>query len=95
MKGKYYDIAFHLLNDHVFVKKEVYSEKEPFAAWKDACVNILEEELHIFANDKHTILNRSLIVRIDALEVISPLDKDGRNKGNLTKVVDTLNSFGI
>jgi hypothetical protein len=95
MDGKYYDVAFHVLNDRVLVKKEVYSEKGPFDAWQDACANVSEERLQIFVDNQYITLDCRYIVRVDVREVLNPTDKEMKLKTGVEKVMDTISGLGL
>ncbi|MDR2465562.1 MAG: hypothetical protein LBD38_04730 [Streptococcaceae bacterium] len=93
--GKYYDIAFHLLNDRTLVKKEVYSELESFDVWQDACAKVDEKNLYLFVDDQFITVDRQYIVRIDARIVENPVDK-GMKRRELTEgVVKKLTDMGF
>ncbi|MDR0921714.1 MAG: hypothetical protein LBM95_04950 [Lactobacillales bacterium] len=94
-KGKFYDIAFHVFNDRVLVKKEVYSEKDAFDAWEDACVKITDKHVQIFVNEQSITLDRRYIVRVDAREVTGPVEKDFKRRENVQAVVNKLSDMGF
>ncbi|SJZ96043.1 hypothetical protein SAMN02745116_01968 [Pilibacter termitis] len=93
--GKYYNVAFHVLNDRVLVKKEVYSEKEPFDVWEDACTKVSEKHLYLFVDDQFITLDRQYVVRVDVREVDNPMDKEMKRKGLAEGVVQKLSDMGF
>lgn len=95
MMKKYYDIAFHVLNDRVLVKKQVSSDKEVYDAWKDACAKIDDDFLYLFVDDQYITLTRSYIVRIDVREVSNPIDKEMRRKETASAVVQKISDMGF
>ena len=92
---KYYDIAFHILNDRVLVKKQVFSDKEPFDAWQDACVSIDDKHLHLFVDDQYITLNRTYIVRIDVRNVQDPLDKSMKRNETVNEIKKKVTDWGL
>ena len=93
--GKYYNIAFHVLNDRVLVKKDVYSEKDAFDAWEDACVSMDDNTLRVFVDDQYITLNRKYIVRIDVRNVEDPVDKDRKRKEIVNEAMKKVSDWGI
>ncbi|MGK0552110.1 hypothetical protein ACSFB8_08925 [Enterococcus faecalis] len=93
---KYYDITFHELSGKTVIKREVPTEKEPFAAWEDACVSYDEAVLNIRINeDTFVTLNRKFVVRTDAEEVAGPVDKQLKRRDEIMGVVNTLSNMGF
>jgi hypothetical protein len=95
MAVSYYDIAFHVLNDRVLVKKQVASDREPFDAWMDACAKITDDQLMIFVDNQYITLDRRFIVRVDARSVEGQVEKDFKRKENMQTVVKTLSDMGF
>ena len=93
--AQYYDIAFHLLNDRVLVKKQVYSEREVFDAWMDACVNISDKNLQLFVDNQYITLDRSFIIRVDVRIVEDPIDKDFKRKETVNEMVKKVTDWGL
>jgi len=93
--GNYYNIAFHILNDRVLVKKQVFSEKESFDVWQDACVSVDDKELRLFVDDQYITLNRQYIVRIDVRKVEDPVDKEFKRKETVNEVMKKVSDWGI
>ena len=94
--SKYYDVTFHELSGKSVVKREIISDKEPFAVWEDACVSFTNETFNILVNeDTFVTLNRRFVVRVDAEEVDGPVDKKIKRHDEIMGVVNTLSNMGF
>ncbi|MDR2832350.1 MAG: hypothetical protein LBV67_01385 [Streptococcaceae bacterium] len=93
--GKFYDIAFHVLNDRVLVKKNVYSEKDAFDAWQDACVGMDEKNLRLFVDDQYITLDRAFIVRVDVRNVEDPVEKDMKRNEVVNEIKKKVTDWGL
>lgn len=93
---KYYDVTFNELSGKSVVKRGIPSEREPFDVWQDACVSYTDKQLHIQINEnQYTTMNRRYVVRVDAIEVEGPTEKQVKRHDELIGVINTLSNMGF
>lgn len=92
---KYYDVTFHELSGKSVVKRDIPSDQDSFSVWREACVDVTDNEIHLLVNGQAVILNRQYIVRIDCEEVEDPTEKAMSRKDELAGVITTLSNMGL
>lgn len=94
--AKFYDITFYMVADKSVIKHQIYSEKDPFSAWEDACESITPEALTVQVNDDTFVtLFRNQLVRIDTQEVDGPVEEQVKRHDELAGVINTLSNMGL